>query len=199
MQGFIWLDVIWFNANKETPPNHINIWSNASITMFQSSNDITQNMLASFTKKFLPIIKIVVVYLLKKYLHIFFVRQCQRCTVCSPLSPFLRTVHQNSGFVSEMAMRKKFVREKINKYSGETGGHSITFALKCSFHQLRYFPISLSKEFQIQCNTQQFPLRSGFMHWIGWTTLIPSMLPATHNLSRYPHVKCNIKVVICLL
>lgn len=33
----------------------------------------------------------------------------------------------------DMAVRKKFVREEINKYSGETGGHGITFDLKCSF------------------------------------------------------------------
>ena len=83
-------------------------------------------MLTTFTEKFLPIIKIVVMYVLKIYLHIFFVRQCQRRTICSPLSPVFRTVHQNSGFASDMAVRKKSVREKINKYSGETGGHGVT-------------------------------------------------------------------------
>lgn len=50
--------------------------------------------------------------------------------------PYLQffAVHQNPGFASDMAaVRKKFVREEINKYSGETGGHGRTFALKYSF------------------------------------------------------------------
>lgn len=68
-------------------------------------------------------------FVLKKYLHVLFFRQRQRRTVCSPLSPCFCTVHQNS----DMDARKKIVREEINKYSGEIGGHSVTFALKGSF------------------------------------------------------------------
>jgi len=47
-------------------------------------------------------------------------------------SLFFHTAHQNSGFASGVAVRKKFAKE-INKYSGKTGGHGITFACKCSF------------------------------------------------------------------
>lgn len=100
----------------------------------------------------------------------FFVRLCQSCAVCSSPAPVFCRVHRNSGFVSDMAMSKEFVREERNKYSGKTGGHCVTCCSQVYLHQLvTLFSSKFEQRVSNSVNTQ-CPWRSRFTHWVFWAS-----------------------------